>query len=144
MRRSWRRAEAGIVETPPVIGTGGIPPADPPLWRIAGNCRVLFSPPQSCRSHRDDVKNGAALILIVAIASAAPAQQADEDSAHRSDRERTEALNRRVADQIARRNQTNANGQESYKAATARYARELQEWRRRVAACREGYYDACG
>ncbi|WP_404713294.1 hypothetical protein [Sphingomonas sp. MMS24-J13] len=88
------------------------------------------------------VKQIAALLLL-SIATEVSAQPVDEDVAHRADRQQTEALNRRVADDIARRNRANANGQDSYEAATARYARQLQEWRRRVEACRAGYYDAC-
>jgi hypothetical protein len=84
-----------------------------------------------------------AALLLLSMAAAAPAQQADEDAEHRADRLQTEALNLRVSDDIARRHQTNSRGQDSYKAATARYARQLQDWRRRVEACRAGYYDEC-
>lgn len=98
-----------------------------------------------------------ALCLLLALASAATAQGA-EDAEHRADRLRTQQLNRDAAAAVARRDGgraatalrswayaegRNAENQRRYRAARAQYEEDMAEWRRRVEACRAGYYDAC-
>ena len=77
------------------------------------------------------------------IAVAATAQPAEEDAAHRADRARVEQLNRQAGGVVTRRNDGNEAAQQDYRAARADYERDMAEWRRRVAACRDGIWSAC-
>ncbi|MFC0306827.1 hypothetical protein ACFFIH_21000 [Rhizorhabdus histidinilytica] len=79
--------------------------------------------------------------LAAAIAGAAHAQP--EDAEHRADRLRTIELNRRAQSVVDRRDRSNADVRAANRRAQERYERERAEWRRRVAACRAGEYDAC-
>jgi hypothetical protein len=84
----------------------------------------------------------AALILLTT-AFAASAEPSNEDEAHRSDRLRTEQLNRQAAQTVTRRIQRNDNGDTEYRAARARYERQMAAWRRRVYDCEAGDWSAC-
>jgi len=77
------------------------------------------------------------------IAAAATAQPAEEDAAHRADRARVEQLNRDAGRVVRRRNDGNEAAQQDYRAARADYEQDMAEWRRRVAACRDGVWSAC-
>ena len=96
-------------------------------------------------------------LCLLALASASMAQSG-EDAEHRADRLRTQQLNRDAAAAVARRDRgraetplrsrsyagdRNAENQRRYQAARAQYEEDMAEWRRRVEACRAGYYDAC-
>jgi hypothetical protein len=78
----------------------------------------------------------AILLLIPATVALA---QPEEDAEHRADRLRTQQLNLGAAAVVARRTRD----QDAYRAARARYEREMEQWRRRAEACRAGYDDAC-
>lgn len=84
-----------------------------------------------------------ALLLLFALA--APVQA--EDDAHRQDRLRTAALNRQAERTTTARDQRAysnvAADQRGYRAAQQLYARQMAEWRARVAACTAGDYGAC-
>jgi Flp pilus assembly protein TadG len=82
-----------------------------------------------------------ALLLLAARASA----QDNEDEAHKADRLRTQALNQRSPNGYLATPHADQNdqGHYDYAQAQAEYRHELAEWRRRVAACEAGYYDAC-
>ncbi|NIJ07783.1 hypothetical protein FHS31_001393 [Sphingomonas vulcanisoli] len=82
-------------------------------------------------------------LILALLLTATPAIAQDEDAAHRADRERTQELNRRAAAVVERRNDSNAQGSAAYRAAHARYERDMAEWRRRVAACDRGDWSAC-
>lgn len=79
-----------------------------------------------------------ALLAMSGIAHAQP-----EDAEHRADRLRTIELNRRAQAVVDRRDRSNADVRATNRRAQERYERERAEWRRRVAACRAGDYDAC-
>lgn len=86
-----------------------------------------------------------ALLLALSVATAAHA----EDAEHRADRLRTIELNERAKALTDRRDRNlgrathDGRATRDYDAARLRYQRELDEWRRQVAACREGDYSAC-
>ncbi|SDD56993.1 hypothetical protein SAMN05444678_11640 [Sphingomonas sp. YR710] len=80
-----------------------------------------------------------ALSLLLITASAAHA----EDAEHRADRLRTIQLNERAKAASDRRDRNLGHPTDGYRAARARYEREMDDWRRQVAACREGDYRAC-
>ena len=71
--------------------------------------------------------------------------------AHARDSEQTRQLNMQAAaaNQGPRYHVVRAGGYEDdrdmdrYARSRAQYEREMAEWRRAVAACRAGYYDAC-
>lgn len=81
------------------------------------------------------------LAMMTSLATPSVAQQ--EDAAHRADRLRTEQLNRSAAAVVARRDRQNAQVRRRGDDAMDRYQKELAAWRRRVAACNAGDYDAC-
>ena len=83
--------------------------------------------------------------LLAALALTLPAIAAaqEENAAHRADRLRTEQLNRHAAQAVARRDRSNAQIRQGGNDAQARYQRQLADWRRRVADCRAGHYEAC-
>ena len=87
-----------------------------------------------------------AVVFLLLLAAPAGAQ-AWEDDAHRADRLRTQALNRRSPSGYPAAPRAAAaaddGGRDDYAQAQAEYRRRLAEWRRRVAACENGYYDAC-
>jgi hypothetical protein len=78
-------------------------------------------------------------LLLLGLSSAALA----EDAAHRADRLRTEALNRRAMASARSWQRGNDDKIERYRQARARYERLHDEWRERVAACNRGYWSAC-
>ncbi len=80
--------------------------------------------------------------LILTFAAVSALAQS-EDATHRADRERTEALNRNVAEGATRRDTANDAAVDRYRAALADYARRRAEWQRRLAACQAGNIDAC-
>jgi hypothetical protein len=82
-------------------------------------------------------------VLILAFPSAAALAQADQDDAHRADRQRTESLNRAATAAIDQRNSANAAALARYRNAQAAYQRDRDAWRRRVAACDAGDDRAC-
>jgi len=72
---------------------------------------------------------------------------AQEDAAHRSDRLRTQQLNRDAAAAAAKRDQRSHQihdrARADYNAAQKRYEKAMSTWRRRVAACQDGDYASC-
>lgn len=83
------------------------------------------------------MKAALALLLI-----AAPAV-AQEDAAHRADRERTEQLNRQVSNATARHARANAQARDRYRAQRSAYQRSMAEWRKLFDACEAGDRSAC-
>jgi hypothetical protein len=83
-------------------------------------------------------------LILALLPSTALAQVTDEDAAHKSDREATEALNRSVARSVDQRNAANAATLARYRDAREAYRREREAWRRRVLACQAGDLRACG
>lgn len=84
------------------------------------------------------------LVLICAVPSPALADPPFEDAEHRADRLRTEQLNRDAGAAARRRDRAAAAARDrGYAAARARYEARMAEWRRQVAACRDGDYSAC-
>lgn len=81
--------------------------------------------------------------LLLVLASAPAFAQADEDAAHRADRQQTQDLNRGVQRSVEQRNAADAAKLARYRDAAADYARRREEWRRRVAACQDGDDRAC-
>jgi hypothetical protein len=81
--------------------------------------------------------------LMLALAPATALAQADEDAAHRSDRQATEDLNRSAARAVDRRNAANEATLARYRDAQEAYQRQRDAWRRRFAACRAGDTRAC-
>lgn len=84
-----------------------------------------------------------ALLILGTIAPAA----AQEDPVRRADRLRTEQLNRDAHAAAARRDgrirAEQDRAEADYRAARQRYEQAMENWRRRVAACRAGDYSAC-
>ena len=74
---------------------------------------------------------------------ASPALAQAEDAAHRADRLRTIDLNHRAQSVVDRRDRSNAGIRDSGQEAQERYERQRAEWRRRVADCEAGHWDAC-
>ena len=72
-----------------------------------------------------------------------PAFADPDDAAHRADRARTRQLNNQAASVVGRRDARDLDKFSAYRVARARYAREMAQWRRRVADCEDGYYRAC-
>jgi hypothetical protein len=72
-----------------------------------------------------------------------PAFADPNDAAHRADRARTRWLNSQAATVAGRRDARNWDSLSAYRAARARYARRLADWRQRVSECKAGYYRAC-
>ena len=83
-----------------------------------------------------------AIVFLLLLAAPAGAQD-QEDEAHRADRLRTQALNRRSPNGYLAAPHADEDDRDAYAQAQAEYRRKLTEWRRRVAACENGYYDAC-
>ena len=74
---------------------------------------------------------------------ASPAVADPDDAAHRADRARTQQLNNSAAAVVNRRFAGNDGRLADYRRARARYEREMDDWRQRVADCRAGNWDAC-
>jgi hypothetical protein len=83
------------------------------------------------------------LLLSALVASSALAQAPEEDAEHRADRMRTEELNRAAEKASRPRVVRNGASERAYRDARADYERELAAWRKRVADCQAGYWDAC-
>ena len=83
------------------------------------------------------------LILLLALVPATAFAQADEDAAHRADRQQTQDLNRNVQRSVDQRNAADAAKLARYREAAEAYERRRAEWRRRVAACEDGDDRAC-
>lgn len=92
------------------------------------------------------MKSILAALLILGTASAAGAA-ALEDPVRRADRLRTEQLNRDAHAAAARRDgrirAEQDRAQADYHAAQQRYQQAMENWRRRVAACKAGDLSAC-
>ena len=82
-------------------------------------------------------------LLALSLLAAAPAVAQVEDAEHRADRLRTIELNRRAQSVVDRRDRGNAGVRETNRKAIERYQRQRAEWRKRVADCRDGDWDAC-
>lgn len=84
-------------------------------------------------------------VLVCAAALPAWAQMSDANSPERrADKRYTEQLNRRAhAAAQARDNVEYRRVEAINRARQDRYREQMAEWRRRVAACRAGDYDAC-
>jgi hypothetical protein len=86
-----------------------------------------------------------ALILLL-LATPALAQPEPEDAAHRADRLEVQRLNSRSPNGYVAPRHGGAGsdaGQRAYAKAQADYQDRLDAWRRRVAACEAGQYEAC-
>jgi hypothetical protein len=83
------------------------------------------------------------LLLPSLLIIASPALADPNDAAHRADRARTRQLNHGAAAVVQRRFAGNDGRIAAYRKARARYDREMDNWRRRVSACRSGAYWAC-
>jgi hypothetical protein len=83
------------------------------------------------------------VLLVAALSPAAAFGQDLDDAAHRADRSRTRQLNDYAGSVVDARNRRNADAQARYRAERAAYERRMDDWRRRVAACRHGDFDAC-
>jgi hypothetical protein len=83
------------------------------------------------------------LALLVVLAPVTVEAQPVEDAAHRADRLRTQRLNRAAGLIVSDRNRGNAVAQSRYRTERADYERRMDEWRGRVAACRNGDVSAC-
>ena len=83
------------------------------------------------------------LLIALSVLAAAPVFAQPEDAEHRADRLRTIELNQRAQAVVSRRDRANAKVRQSGREAQLRYERQRAEWRRRVAACQAGDYDAC-
>lgn len=86
-----------------------------------------------------------ALLPVLLLPAAAFAQP--EDAAHRTDRLEVQRLNSRSANGYAPARRASASSpdenERAYARAQADYQARLAAWRRRVAACEAGSYDAC-
>ena len=80
---------------------------------------------------------------MLALVPASAFAQAEEDEAHRADRQQTQDLNRNVQRSVDQRNAADAAKLARYRDAAAAYERRRAEWRRRVAACENGDDRAC-
>jgi hypothetical protein len=83
------------------------------------------------------------LLLPPLLIIASPALADPNDAAHRADRARTRQLNNGAAAVVDRRFAGNDSRAAAYRRARARYEREMDDWRHRVADCRSGTYSAC-
>ena len=83
------------------------------------------------------------LVLMLALVPASAFAQAEEDDAHRTDRQQTQDLNRNVQRSVDQRNAADAAKLARYRDDAAAYERRRAEWRRRVAACEAGDDRAC-
>jgi hypothetical protein len=83
------------------------------------------------------------LALMLVLMPASAFAQAEEDAAHRADRQQTQDLNRNVQRSVDQRNAADAAKVARYHEAAADYERRRAEWRRRVAACEGGDERAC-
>jgi hypothetical protein len=81
--------------------------------------------------------------LMLSLAPTAALAQADEDAAHRADRQTTEDLNRSAARAVDQRNAANDATLARYRDAREAYRRQREAWRRRLAACQAGDAQAC-
>lgn len=81
--------------------------------------------------------------LVLALMPVAVSAQAQEDEAHRADREQTQDLNRSVQRSVAQRQAADEAKLARYRDANAAYERQREAWRRRVAACQGGDTSAC-
>jgi hypothetical protein len=83
------------------------------------------------------------LLLPSLLIVAGPALADPNDAAHRADRARTRQLNHSAAAVVERRFAGNDGRIAAYRKARARYEREMDDWRQRVADCRGSAYWAC-
>jgi len=83
------------------------------------------------------------LLIALSVLTATPVPAQPEDAEHRADRLRTIELNKRAQAVVDRRDRGNADVRAQNRRAMERYERQRAEWRRRVAACQAGDYDAC-
>jgi hypothetical protein len=83
------------------------------------------------------------LSCCILLLAAHPALADPDDAAHRADRARTRQLNNQAAAVVGRRDARDRDTLSSYRTAQARYARQLAQWRQRVADCEDGYWRAC-
>ena len=82
-------------------------------------------------------------LIALSVLTATPVLAQPEDAEHRADRLRTIELNKRAQSVVDRRDRGNADVRAQNRRAMERYERQRAEWRRRVAACQAGDYDAC-
>ena len=82
-------------------------------------------------------------LLALSMLIAAPAFAQAEDAAHRADRLRTIELNRRAQSAVDRRDHANADIRDSGRHAQENYEHQRALWRKRVADCEAGHWDAC-
>jgi hypothetical protein len=83
------------------------------------------------------------LVLLLSVLATSPAVAQVEDAEHRADRLRTIELNEHARSAVKRRDRSNADVRERNRKAMERYERQRAEWRKRVADCRAGDWDAC-
>jgi hypothetical protein len=83
------------------------------------------------------------LLLILSALTASPLLAQVEDAEHRADRLRTIELNEGARSVVHKRDRSNADVRERNRKAMERYERQREEWRRRVADCRDGDWDSC-
>ena len=81
--------------------------------------------------------------LSLALLLATPAFARPEDAERRADRLRTIELKERAEAVVDRRDHSNADVSEVNRKAMERYQRQRAEWRKRVADCRGGHWEAC-
>lgn len=84
-----------------------------------------------------------AMMMLAAVGNGVDPGVDSDDAAHRADKARTEQLNRAAAARVDRRDKANGDAQDRYDDARRAYQRQLDQWRRRVAACEQGRYEAC-
>jgi len=83
------------------------------------------------------------VLLSLTLLVATPALAQAESAERRADRLRTIELNRRAEAAVDRRDRSNIDVRETNRKAMERYERQRAEWRKRVADCRAGDWDAC-
>jgi hypothetical protein len=83
------------------------------------------------------------LLLPPLLIIASPVLADPDDAAHRADRARTRQLNSSAAAVVERRFAGNDGRVAAYRKDSARYEREMDDWRQRVSDCRSGAYWAC-
>lgn len=83
------------------------------------------------------------VLFVLTLVSAAPALAQPESAERRADRLRTIELNERARSVVDRRDRSNADVRETNRKAMERYERQRAAWRKQVADCRAGDWDAC-
>jgi hypothetical protein len=82
-------------------------------------------------------------LLSLTLLLATPALAQPENAERRADGLRTIELNERAHAIVHERDRSNADVREQNRKAMERYERQRAEWRKRVADCRAGDWDAC-